>query len=127
MYHSITILGNLGRDPEMRHTPNGSSVCAFSVATSRSYKKGDEWIKETTWFRVSLWGKLAETSFERLHKGSKVLVVGRLTPDAATGGPRIWEATDGTSKTSFEVNATEVKFLEPKTDKQEEVQEEIPF
>lgn len=132
MYHSITILGNLGKDPEMRFTPSGSAVCSFSVATSRSYTKNEEKVKETVWFRVTTWGKLAEICNEYLKKGSKVLVVGRLIPDLTTGGPRTWEASDGSTKASFEINAQEVKFLSPKgvakeTSQDDNGVDEIPF
>jgi single-strand DNA-binding protein len=127
MYQCITILGNLGRDPELRFTPNGSAVCQFSVAASRRYKKGDELTEETTWFRVSAWGKMAEACNSYLHKGSKVLVVGRLVPDPTTGGPRIWTSESGAAKASFEINASEVRFLDAKGDKKQEAEKEFPF
>jgi len=112
MFHTIIIVGNLGRDPEMRYTPSGQAVTNFSVATSRQYTASDgNHIKETIWFRVSTWGKQAETCNQYLKKGSKVLVEGRLTPDAATGGPRLWTRQDGTPAASFEVSASTVRFL----------------
>ncbi len=112
MYHTIIIVGNLGRDPEMRYSPSGQAVTSFSVATNRQYTGGDgQQVKETIWFRVSVWGKQAEACSQYLKKGSKVLVEGRLTPDQATGGPRIWTRQDGTPATSFEVTAQTVRFL----------------
>ncbi len=112
MFQTIILAGNLGRDPEMRYTPSGQPVTSFSVATNRQYTNNSgETIKETIWFRVSVWGKMAETCNQYLKKGSKVLVEGRLTADAATGGPRIWNAQDGTARASFEVNAQTVRFL----------------
>lgn len=112
MYHTIIIAGNLGRDPEMRYTPGGQAVTNFSVATSRQYTGSDgQQVKETIWFRISAWGKLAETCNTYLKKGSKVLVEGRLVPDLATGGPRLWTAQDGSSRASFEVSANTVRFL----------------
>lgn len=112
MYSTIIIVGNVGRDPEMRYTPSGQAVTSFSVATNRQYTNNNgETIKETTWFRVSAWGKQAETCNQYLRKGSKVLIEGRLTCDPATGGPRIWKAQDGSPRTSFEVNAGTVRFL----------------
>ncbi len=112
MYSTIIIVGNVGKDPEMRYTPSGQAVTSFSVATNRGYTNNNgEQVKETTWFRVSAWGKQAETCNQYLKKGSKVLVEGRLTSDPATGGPRIWQAQDGTSRASFEVNAGTVRFL----------------
>lgn len=112
MYSTVIIVGNVGRDPEMRYTPSGQAVTSFSVATNRQYTNNNgESIKETTWFRVSAWGKQAETCNQYLRKGSKVLVEGRLTSDPATGGPRIWKAQDGSPRASFEVNAGTVRFL----------------
>ena len=112
MFHTIIIVGNLGRDPEMRYTPGGQAVTNFSVATSRKYTGSDgTLVNETIWFRISAWGKQAETCNQYLKKGSRVLVEGRLVPDNATGGPRIWTRQDGTSGSSFEVSAQTVRFL----------------
>lgn len=112
MFHTIIIVGNLGRDPEMRYTPSGQAVTSLSVATNRQYTGSNgEQIKETIWFRVSVWGKMAETCNQYLRKGSKVLIEGRLTPDKATGGPRVWQRQDGTMGASYEVMANTVRFL----------------
>ena len=112
MYQQITLIGNLGNDPDRRYTPNGAAVTNFSVATSNKYTKKDgEKVSETTWFRVSIWGAAAEAANTYLQKGSKVLVVGRMTVDKATGGPRVYES-NGAWKSSFEVTASEVKFLD---------------
>lgn len=112
MYQTIIIVGNLGRDPEMRYTPGGQAVTSFSVATNRQYTGSDgQQVKETIWFRISAWGKLAETCNTYLKKGSKVLVEGRLTADPATGGPRLWTGQDGSTRASFEVSANTVRFL----------------
>lgn len=112
MYHTIILVGNLGRDPEMRYTPSGQAVTNFSVASNRQYTASNgEQVKETIWFRVSAWGRQAEICNQYLRKGSKVLVEGRLTPDPATGGPRTWERQDGTTTASFEVTAGTVRFL----------------
>ena len=73
-------------------------------------------VKETIWFRVSVWGKQAESTNQYLKKGSKVLVEGRLTPDPATGGPKIWTRQDGTAGATFEVNAATVRFLSSRGD-----------
>ena len=115
MYHTIIIAGNLGRDPEMRYTPRGQAVTNFNIATSRQYTSSDgTQVKETIWFRVSTWGKTAEACNQYLKRGSKVLVEGRLTPDNATGGPRIWTRQDGTPGASFEISASTVRFLTPR-------------
>ena len=112
MYHTIIIVGNLGKDPEMRYTPSGQAVTNFSVATNRQYAGSDgQTVKETIWFRVSTWGKLAETCNQYLKKGRQVLIEGRLVPDNGTGGPRLWTRQDGTAAASFEVSATTVRFL----------------
>jgi single-strand DNA-binding protein len=112
MYHTIIIVGNLGRDPEMRYTPSGQAVTNFNVATNRQYTDSNgQQVKETIWFRVSTWGKQAETCNQYLKKGNKVLVEGRLVPDQATGGPRVWTRQDGTATASFEVSANTVRFL----------------
>lgn len=112
MYHQVLLVGRLGRDPEMRYTPNGSPVTNFSVATDRGYTDANgETVKETTWFRVSVFGKQAEACNNYLRKGRVVLVEGRLTVDPQTGGPRIWTKQDGTKAASFEVVANTVRFL----------------
>ena len=112
MYHTLILVGNVGRDPEMRYTPSGQPVTSFSVATNRQYTANSgETVKETIWFRVTTWGKTAEVCNQYVKKGSKVLVEGRLTPDANTGGPRVWTAQDGTPRASFEVTASTVRFL----------------
>lgn len=112
MYHTIIIVGNVGKEPEMRYTPSGQAVTSFSVATSRHYTAGNgEQVKETIWFRISTWGKTAEVCSQYIRKGSKVLIEGRLTPDKATGGPKVWTKQDGTNGASYEVTAQTVRFL----------------
>ena len=117
MFSKVIIVGNVGKDPEMRYTPSGQAVTSFSVATNRQYTNNNgETIKETTWFRISAWGKQAETCNQYLKKGSKVLVEGRLTADPATGGPRIWKSQDGSPRASFEINAGTVRFLSSRSE-----------
>ncbi len=137
MWHKITLIGNLGREPEMRYTPSGQAVTSFSVAVDDSYTGNDgQRVKRTIWVRISAWGKQAEICNQYLHKGSKVLVEGRLQPDQATGGPRVFNRQDGTTGSSYEVVAQTVRFLTPKGENEpatgEEVastagEEEIPF
>lgn len=125
MFHTIIIVGRLGRDPEMRYLPSGQAVCDFSVATSRQYNDASgQQVKETTWFRISVWGKQAESCNQYLRKGSPVLVEGRLVPDKETGGPRLWDRQDGTKAASFEVSAATVRFLPSQRDGQGAYQEE---
>ncbi|HSR49135.1 MAG TPA: single-stranded DNA-binding protein [Anaerolineales bacterium] len=111
MFHKVILVGNLGRDPEMRYTPSGQAVTNLNVATNRTYtdNAGNQ-VKQTVWFRVSVWGKQAETAHQYLRKGRQVLVEGRLNPDD-NGNPRIWNAQDGTPRASFEVTAETVRFL----------------
>jgi len=120
MYQRITIVGNLGTDPTMRYTPSGQAVTNFNVATNRKYTASSgEKVNETTWFRVSVWGKQAESTNQYLHKGSKVLVEGRLNPDKQTGGPRLWTGNDGQPRASFEITAMTVRFLSSRGEDQQ--------
>jgi len=112
MYHKIIIAGNLGRDPEMRYTPDGTPVTDFSVATNRRWTNADgSQGEETVWFRVTAWRKLAELCNQYLSKGRAVLVEGRLNADKETGGPRVWTGNDGKARASFEITALTVRFL----------------
>ena len=122
MYHKLILVGYLGRDPEMRYTPSGTAVVSFSVAVSEGF--GDK--KNTIWFRVSAWDKIAEACNQYLKKGSRVLVEGRLIADPETGGPKMFQRNDKTVGASFEVTATTVKFLSGAKDEQEE-DDEVPF
>lgn len=113
MYQKVVIVGNLGTDPEMRYMSDGTAVTNFSVATNRRWTNrgsGDQQ-EETTWFRVSVWGRQAEVANEYLSKGRQVLVEGRMKPDPQTGGPRIWTGQDGTARASYEMTAETVRFI----------------
>jgi single-strand DNA-binding protein len=102
------IIGNLGRDPEMRYTPNGQAVTQFTVAVNRNYKDSSgEWKEETEWFRVVAWGPLAERTAEYLRKGRKVYVEGRLQT-------RSWEDKDGQKRYTTELIANTVTALDPR-------------
>jgi single-strand DNA-binding protein len=110
-FHTVIIVGNLGRDPEMRYTPTGQAVTSVSVAASERYTNSQgERIDRTVWFRISAWGKQAENCNQYLHKGSKVLVEGRLVADEK-GNPRTFTRNDGSPGASFEVSASTVRFL----------------
>jgi single-strand DNA-binding protein len=132
MFHTIIIIGNLGKDPEMRYSPNGQAVTSFSLASNRTYKGNDgQQVKETTWFRITVWGNQAESCNQYLKKGSKVLVEGRLIPDDK-GSPRVFQRKDGTYGASFEVNAQTVRFLSSIGESTEHTEEagdggDIPF
>lgn len=126
MYSEITFIGNLGRDPEMEYLPSGQAVTKFSVASNYSYTpKGGEKITITTWFKVSVWGKQAEIMNQYLSLGSKVFVKGRLNPDKETGSPRIWLDKDGEPRTSYEVTANNIVFLD--NPKQVVEDDDVPF
>lgn len=118
MYQKITIVGNLGRDPEMRYMPDGTAVTNFSVATSRTWtnRATGEKEEETAWFRVGVWGRQAEACNQYLARGRKVLVDGSLVPDRATGGPKTFQRQDGTIGASFEIRADTVRFLSSKNE-----------
>lgn len=110
----LLITGNLGKDPEMRYTPNGKAVTTFSFADNRKFTTADGQTKEeTVWFRVQCWERLAEVVNEFLKKGSQVLVIGELIADER-GNPKIWTGQDGLAHASFEVRASRVEFLDRK-------------
>ncbi len=117
MYQRLVLVGNLGRDPEMRYTPNGTPITNFPMATSRKWTDASGQVKEeTAWFRISVYGKQAEICNQYLAKGRKVLIEGTLVVDEKTGGPRVYTRKDGTPGASFEVRATTVRFLSPKSE-----------
>jgi single-strand DNA-binding protein len=109
-FNKITIVGYLGRDPELRYTPQGIAVCKLSVATTERRKNAAGQPEEhTTWFRVTVWGRQAELANEYLSRGRQVYIEGRLRLEEYTnreGNPRI----------SPEVNATDIQFLGQRSD-----------
>lgn len=115
MFQKITVVGRLGRDPEMRYLPSGDPVTSFSVATDRAWNdKSGQKQKETTWFRISVFGKQAEIANQYLNKGKMVLVEGRLRADPKTGGPSTYTRQDGTVASNFEIVAENLRFLSPR-------------
>jgi len=112
MYGFILLVGYLGSEPQLRYLPSGTAVCDFRMATSRKYTRKDgNVVEETTWYSVSAWGKDAENAHKYLSKGRAVLVRGRLKPDPQTGNPRVFEKRDGTYGASYEVSASDIKYL----------------
>jgi len=103
VYQRVVIVGNLGRDVEMRYTPDGTPVASFSVATEAQKDK-------TVWWRVSTWRKTAEACNQFLRKGSRVLCEGTVSE------PRVWQGRDGEHRASLELTAYTVKFLSSKGD-----------
>ncbi len=106
-FSKAMIIGNLGRDPEMRYTPNGRPVTEFSVAVNQSTKNQQtgEWVEATDWFRVTVWGDRAERTAEQLRKGNRVFVEGRFRT-------REYDARDGQHRVSLEITADSVVSLD---------------
>jgi len=119
MYQKIIIVGNLGRDPEMRYTSSGQAVTNLSVATSRKWTGQDgQSREETVWWRVAVWGKQAESCNQYLQKGRQVLVEGRISGDRVptSGGgeqivPHVWTGQDGQARAQFDMTARSVRFI----------------
>ncbi len=112
MYQKVVIVGNLGSKPELRYTPQGDAVTTLRVAVNRRWTGQDgQPGEETTWFQVSVWGAQAEACHQYLTKGRLVLGEGRLIPDQASGGPRIWTDKGGRPRASFGLRAITVRFL----------------
>jgi single-strand DNA-binding protein len=119
-FHTIIIVGRLGRDPEMRYTTTGQALTSFSVATDRRYTDSNGQLqKQTIWFGISVWGKQAESCNNYLKKGNQVVIEGNLRSDPQTGGPRVYPRSDGTSGARYEVTAQTVRFLTPKSEGQD--------
>ena len=113
--NKIIVIGNLGRDPEMRYLPSGQGVTSFSVASNRRYTtNAGEQREETEWFNVSAWGRLAELCNQFLTKGRQVYVEGRLRS-------RSFEGRDGQVRFVNEISLTDVQFLGRGTGPDDEV------
>ncbi len=106
--NKVMVIGYLGRDPEMRYTPNGRSVVSFSVACDRSWRNADgEKQTETDWFNVVAWGDLAEICSKYLSKGSQAYIEGRIQT-------RTWQDNEGQQRTSVDIVAQQVLLLNKK-------------
>jgi single-strand DNA-binding protein len=104
--NKVMIIGNVGRDPELRYTPSGQAVASFSVAASRRWRTPENEVRdETEWFTVVAWDKLAETCNQLITKGRKVYVEGRLQT-------RSWEGQDGQKRYRTEVIASTMQLLD---------------
>ena len=128
-YEIYIFEGKVGRDAEMRYTPSGQAVTSFSVAVNNEYTdKNGEKVKDVKWLRVSVWGMLAGACNQYVKKGRSVIVEGKLKGDAS-GNPRIFNKADGTPSASFEVTASQVRFLSPaaEAEKQSQPEEEKDF
>lgn len=104
-FNKIILVGNLGRDPELRYTPQGDAVCTFSIATNERKKdKSGEFQDVTTWFKVTLWRRQAETAAKYLSKGRPVYIEGRLQIEE-------WTDRDGKERYTLGVQATDMQFI----------------
>ncbi|HKQ09343.1 MAG TPA: single-stranded DNA-binding protein [Blastocatellia bacterium] len=104
-FNKIIIVGYLGRDPELRYTPQGTPVCDFSIATTERRKdKSGEFQDHTTWFRVSLFGRQAEVASQYLSKGRQVYIEGSLTQ-------REYTDKEGNARTSLDVRGSDLQFI----------------
>ena len=104
-FNKIILVGNLGRDPELRYTAQGTPVCSFSMATNERRKdRNGEMQDHTTWFRITLWNRLAETASQYLQKGKQVYIEGRLRVEE-------YVDRDGKPRHSLEVHATDMQFI----------------
>lgn len=103
--NKVMLIGRLGKDPELRFTPNGQAVCKFSVATSEKWKDKDGELKSRTdWHNVVVWGRRAEACGEHLKKGAQIYVEGKLSTNS-------WEDKDGVKRYKTEITAHAVTFL----------------
>jgi single-strand DNA-binding protein len=110
-FNKIIIVGNLGRDPELRYTPQGTAVCNFTMATSEKRRdKSGEYQDVTTWFRVTLRDKKAEVASKYLQKGKPVYIEGRLKVDE-------WTDRDGKDRYTLDVTATDMQFIGSASDR----------
>ena len=106
-FSKIIIVGNVGRDPELKMTPNGRPVCEFSVAVNRVSGKAEERVEQTDWYRVSCWSTLAERAQQMITKGRLALVEGRFTP-------RSYTDREGKERYSLDISANDFQMLDPR-------------
>ena len=118
-FSQTIVVGNLGNDPEMRYTPDGTPVCSFSLAVNRRWTNQDGTSGEkVTWYKVSTWRKLAESCNQYLTKGRQVLVTGEI-------GASAWTDEKGEARATLELTARDVRFLGNGEKQHEELAEEI--
>lgn len=119
-FNKIILVGHLGRDPELRYTTDGTPVCSFSIATTERRKdKSGEFQEMTTWFQVTAWRRLAEIAEQYLKKGKQVYIEGRLSQ-------REYQDRDGNTRTSLDVNASDIQFIGPRGEEGFAPREERP-
>mgnify|MGYP003643379954 CR=1 FL=1 len=111
-FNRVILVGNLTRDIELRETPGGASVADAGLAVNDRRKQGDEWVDETSFVDLTLWGRTAENAAEYLSKGSPILVEGRLKQDS-------WENEAGEKRTKLKVVVDKLQFLSNKKESSE--------
>jgi single-strand DNA-binding protein len=135
MYQQLILIGHLGNNPEMRHTPSGLPVANFNLAVSRRWTTAEGQSQEkTVWFRVTTWRRQAELASQYLTKGSRIMLVGEVE------SARPWTDRDGNLRASIEIVANEIRFLDSRrdggteetngagpTEEQEAAPSDIPF
>lgn len=109
MINRVELIGNTGKDPDIRYSNNGNAIANFNLATSRSYKKGEEWQKDTEWHKIVSFGDLAERIAEKVKKGMLLYLTGRLQT-------RDWEDKDGNKRWTTEIIIDSMKMLGSKND-----------
>ena len=123
--NTITITGNLTRDPELRFTPNGQATTSFGIAVNRRWQdhQSQEWLESTSFFDVVAWRELAQNATESLARGTRVTVTGRLEQ-------RSWETPEGDKRSKVEINATDIapslRWATAKVTKTERPSPEVP-
>jgi single-strand DNA-binding protein len=114
----VQLIGNLGKDPEVRYTPTGTKVCTFSMAVNRRWKGRDGTAKEATdWFNIEVWGKLGEVCQQYLHKGSLAFIEGRLQTDRYEH--------EGETRYFTKVIARTMQMLDRKPDEEPAIEEDV--
>jgi single-strand DNA-binding protein len=114
----VQLIGNLGKDPEVRYTPTGTKVCTFSMAVNRRWKSREGTAKEATdWFNIEVWGKLGEVCQQYLHKGSLAFIEGRLQTDRYEH--------EGETRYFTKVIARSMQMLDPKPDEEPAIEEDV--
>lgn len=102
--NEVRLMGNITNDPDLRFTPNGSAVLSFGMATNRRYKKGDEWVDDTTFHNIVIWGQQAQSLAPRVKKGTRIYVAGRIQT-------RSWDGNDGKKQYKTEINVDTVSLI----------------
>lgn len=103
-FNEVLLMGNLTRDPDLRATQGGVSLCKFGLAVNRKFKSGDEWKEDVCFVDITVWGKQAENCAEYLSKGRQAFISGRLQLNQ-------WETDDGQKRSKLEVVANNVQFI----------------